>query len=66
MQVPLVNDEGGMMDIPSQQAELTEFDESWMRETMAGMVRHLMKKLSKPWMKEMFKRSMPLGGSEGR
>jgi len=56
--VPIVDDEGGNIDIPTTKVELNEFDESWMRDTLRDMTRYVMRKLGKPWVKEMFKRWM--------
>ena len=64
-EVSLVDEEGQMMDIPSQSVELNEFDDAWMRNTMFDMARHIASRLGKPWMKEMFKRWMSMAISDG-
>jgi len=63
--VPMVDEEGGSIDIRDQYVDLNEFDEAWMRNTMRDMTRYVMGKIKKPWMKEMFKRWMKLAVSKG-
>ena len=64
-EVSLVDEEGQMVDVPSQRVELNEFDDAWMRDTMVDMSRHILSKLSKPWMKEMFKNWLKVAVSSG-
>lgn len=64
-EVPMVDEDGNMRDMPSQDVELNDFEQSWMRSTMADMVRYVMGKQSKPWIKDMFKKWMALAISDG-
>lgn len=63
--VPMVDEDGGDIDYENPNVNLNSFDEAWMRTTMKDMTRHVMGKLKKPWMKEMFKIWMKLAISRG-